>query len=283
MLRLVLATDLSPGSDRALRRAILLARETGARLILAHALSPEARMGGEASSVPVASQLERLARTLNETEGVTAEAVTRVGTPEDVVASLARERDSDLIILGPHRPRPLLDHFSIQAAQRIARAAQTPLLVVNSLPSGSWSRILVASDLTETGDRAMALIGDRCFSPRAAVLLFHGFEPYPAGFIGASGMTAADRSAELARSEREADEALLRAALKAGLESARRIVQPLLQGPAQSVVRAASELGADLLVVGTRRRSGVERLLMGSVAEAAMSEAGSDLLIIPSD
>jgi nucleotide-binding universal stress UspA family protein len=197
------------------------------------------------------------------------------------VASLARQRDADLVIIGPHRPRPLIDHFSTHAAQRIARAAPTPLLVVNTLPSGPWSHILIASDLTETGDKALAFVGDRCFSRQAEILLFHGFEPLPGGFIGASGMTAGERNAELARSEREADEALLRAALKAGLEQARRIVRPLLQNPAASVVKAASDFGADLLVVGTKRRSGVERLLLGSVAEAAIREAGSDLLIIP--
>jgi nucleotide-binding universal stress UspA family protein len=40
-----------------------------------------------------------------------------------------------------------------------------------------------------------------------------------------------------------------------------------------TIIRVAKEIHADLIVMGTRGRSGLERLLMGSVAEKAMRRA----------
>jgi nucleotide-binding universal stress UspA family protein len=49
--------------------------------------------------------------------------------------------------------------------------------------------------------------------------------------------------------------------------------------PASEILRTADEFGADLIVMGTHGRSGLGRLLMGSVAEAVLREAPSPVLI----
>jgi nucleotide-binding universal stress UspA family protein len=48
--------------------------------------------------------------------------------------------------------------------------------------------------------------------------------------------------------------------------------------PATEIVRAAEEIGCDLIVMGTHGRSGVGRLLMGSVAEAVQRKAPCPVL-----
>jgi nucleotide-binding universal stress UspA family protein len=54
----------------------------------------------------------------------------------------------------------------------------------------------------------------------------------------------------------------------------------LLEGdPASEIVRHATETGADLIVMGTHGRTGLERLLMGSVAEKVMREALCSVLV----
>jgi nucleotide-binding universal stress UspA family protein len=55
----------------------------------------------------------------------------------------------------------------------------------------------------------------------------------------------------------------------------------LLEGdPATELVRFANEAGIDLIVMGTHGRTGVERLLMGSVAEKVMREAHCSVLVV---
>jgi nucleotide-binding universal stress UspA family protein len=55
----------------------------------------------------------------------------------------------------------------------------------------------------------------------------------------------------------------------------------LLEGdPATAVTRLAEELPADLIVLGTHGRTGLSRLLMGSVAEAIVRRASCPVLTV---
>jgi nucleotide-binding universal stress UspA family protein len=49
--------------------------------------------------------------------------------------------------------------------------------------------------------------------------------------------------------------------------------------PAEEILRAADDLGADLIVMGSHGRTGLGRLLMGSVAEAVMRRADCPVLL----
>jgi nucleotide-binding universal stress UspA family protein len=53
-----------------------------------------------------------------------------------------------------------------------------------------------------------------------------------------------------------------------------------LGGASEEIVRAAAELDADLIVVGTHGRTGVRRMLLGSVAEAIVRKAGCPVLVV---
>ena len=55
----------------------------------------------------------------------------------------------------------------------------------------------------------------------------------------------------------------------------------LLEGdPATAIVEAAEETGADLVVMGTSGRTGLTRLLMGSVAEEVLRHAPCPVLTV---
>lgn len=55
----------------------------------------------------------------------------------------------------------------------------------------------------------------------------------------------------------------------------------MLDGEAASeIVRYAVDAGMDLIVMGTHGRTGLERLLMGSVAEKVMREAPCSVLVV---
>jgi nucleotide-binding universal stress UspA family protein len=55
----------------------------------------------------------------------------------------------------------------------------------------------------------------------------------------------------------------------------------LLQGdPATEIVRFGRDAGADLIVMGTHGRTGLERLLLGSVAEKVLRDASCSVLVV---
>lgn len=50
--------------------------------------------------------------------------------------------------------------------------------------------------------------------------------------------------------------------------------------PAEEIVRYSRDAGIDLIVMGTHGRTGVERLLMGSVAERVLRDASCSVLVV---
>src|SRR5947209_1624769 len=74
---------------------------------------------------------------------------------------------------------------------------------------------------------------------------------------------------------------------KAQLEQIRPLNQNIavhhvfLEGePAAEIVRYARDAGMDLIVMGTHGRTGMERLLMGSVAEKVLRDASCSVLVV---
>lgn len=53
-----------------------------------------------------------------------------------------------------------------------------------------------------------------------------------------------------------------------------------LTGITEAIAKAGSEWGADLLVIGTANRRGLERFVIGSVAEQLIAKVGSSILLV---
>lgn len=65
------------------------------------------------------------------------------------------------------------------------------------------------------------------------------------------------------------------------LNDAIHVNHVLLRGEAApEIVRYAREMSADLIVMGTHGRTGLDRLLMGSVAEKVLREAACSVLVV---
>ncbi len=89
-------------------------------------------------------------------------------------------------------------------------------------------------------------------------------------------------SAVLVRSLKQASERELAKAVSPLLAAGRTVVSRTQIGAAEDVLTArAQELKARMVVVGTRGRSGAARLLLGSVAERLVRQAGCPVLVVP--
>jgi nucleotide-binding universal stress UspA family protein len=69
------------------------------------------------------------------------------------------------------------------------------------------------------------------------------------------------------------------------MEHARRVVAHIRVGvPARAILQTAADIGADLIIVGTHHRSGLERFVLGSVAERVLRDARCPVLVaLPRD
>lgn len=171
MQRLLVATDLSARSDRALQRARLLAAQHGASLEVVHVVDdalPQHVVVGmtEMAHSAVSAQLNALGRTDDLRLSI------QVIPGEDFVDILrgAENATADLIVLGIHRhsTRPL---FCGTTAERIIRLGNRPTLTVRDPVVGPYQRILLAVDLSPHSRRALEVAVD--LAPEADFQLIH--------------------------------------------------------------------------------------------------------------
>lgn len=97
------------------------------------------------------------------------------------------------------------------------------------------------------------------------------------GYAGIPGMK--DRLIDLMMHEgQEATEEVERLAHKAGVPCTRQV----LRGhPSDELLRYSQESGADLLVMGSVGKSGLDRFLLGSVAEKVVQHSKVPVALVP--
>ncbi len=137
------------------------------------------------------------------------------------------------------------------------------------------STVIVATDLTRVSARAVEVAIDLARRLSARLLLVNVLD------LGRlSGLGRHDR-VDQARAEREPVLLeMVRAARAAGVEAEFLLWQG---APVDTITEAATSEGAEMIVVGTHRRRGPGRMLLGSVSDELVRTAGVPVLIVPTE
>lgn len=282
MRTILLATDFSTRSDRALRRAVLLARQLAAELLLVHVIDPDrpARLV-EAERREAHALLAELADTLCGSDRIGCRFELRTGEPFEGVLAAAAESGAELIVLGPPRRQLLRGVLTGTTAERVIRAGALPVLVANGVPAAPYRRVLLATDLSAGAAAAaetMARLGlDRLGTLAAA----HVYPTAAPTLLLRTPVTAGEAEPLRAQERREAAAGLARFLAETGLARARRLVLAGDRPIADLLLDVAGRLRADLLVLATRGKAGLGKRLLGSVAEELLRSAELDLLMVP--
>ena len=282
--RILFATDFSPRSDRAGRRAALLARQMGASIAIVHVVDddrpPRLVQRARAEALEL---LEEMRRTFTETDGIECDVTVALGEAFAGTLSAASETGADVILIGPHRRRILKDVFTGTTAERTVRGARRPVLMANGTPAGPYRNVLVATDLSDCSSAALHLCDRWRLGETAAVSLVHVFDAPARGVMQRASVTQ-DAIADYVSEETERAESELRAFLARHAFSADRILLRPAGGPtAAEILKAAEECDAQLIVVGTHGRTGIAKALLGSVTEYLLRTAECDILAVPTE
>src|SRR5690606_35052482 len=134
MPTILVAIDFSIGSDRALRRAGILARESGASLHLLHVLEEAATADVRRQSAATAhGRLARIAGAIAAFDGIACDSEVVAGNAAEEIAVAAGKLEASLIVTGPHEPRFFLDLISRPTAEALAKRSGVPVLMANTL------------------------------------------------------------------------------------------------------------------------------------------------------
>ncbi len=288
--RILLATDFSDGAGHARHYAVFLARAHGAELRIVHVTLPYPTLSADAVAdsyvlepvrKAVSRALEELAASIGQA-GVRATGTQVIGIPSEELTRAAREWEADLIVMGT-QGRTGLDYVLVgSTAERVVKTAPCPVLAVRTGSSVveddvRMRRLLVPLDFFQPSIDALetALLLARRVS--ASMKLVHVLD-----WAWIRLHYSPTDLAEEPRIRKDLEDRLDRYAgilRHAGIAVDTSILGGA--GPVEHIVEAAAQQGADLVIMGTHGRRGLQHALMGSVAEGVLRRAPCPVLAVP--
>jgi len=286
--------DGSTIAEAAVPVAAAIADRTGAVIHLVHVR----RMvpADDAEVEPAESYVARVARGLTErgysvTAALLPEDPPELLKPTPSPGAIARQivdyavtQDADVIIMTTHGRSGFSRRWFGSVTDAMLRASSLPVLVVRKRAGKpvdqGFPRILIATGGDDAGPRIMEAARSitRPFDPQYMVVRILPLaytvvgEVVPATVVYAS-MTAVDEEDAAGREL---------AQLARGLESENvQIVTRLHAVPARAILELAAEHDVDLVVVGTRARGRIDRILIGSTADKVARGARCSVLVVP--
>ncbi|HRQ77431.1 MAG TPA: universal stress protein [Gemmatimonadaceae bacterium] len=285
--------DGSPLSERALRYAVPLAERHGARLTLLHVAAPmlDAIAGGGAPVREPAldaawraedrKAVERIAKRTRKQTAVQVDVVYREGRPAPAIAEFATTEGVSLVVLCTHGRGGFERLWLGSVADALLRQLTVPTLLVRGargadLPEPGeelFPHILVPLDGSPRAERALAeaigLVGN------ASVSLTLLSVVHPTAAMGAKSFPS--------QAERELCASYLEP-LAARHRTERRSIAvetTVTANVGRAIVEHAKRHDASLIALATQGLGGVQRFIVGSVADKLLRTSPVPVLVLP--
>jgi len=142
---ILVPTDFSEYSDKALQHATDIARQNNARIYLLHVIGVtqqcivdyciDKQMVDQLEQQSIDSAKEMIRKQLDklkEAESVEIVPDIRKGTPYEEILKEQEDKKMDLIVIASHGKTGLLSHLIGSVAEKVSRAAKCPVLLVRS-------------------------------------------------------------------------------------------------------------------------------------------------------
>jgi len=282
MKRILVASDLSARSDRAVRRAVRLAGQTGAALNLVHVVDDELPDEIAQSAMAAAGDmLSAMVSRLDVPAGVDVAVKVVAGQAHLSIVDEAAASDADLIVLGIHRNESSRLPVIGSTMGRVIRESSVPLLVAMRPAGDPYRKAVVGVDLSVFSEAAIAAA--KFLVPDGEIELVYAYHVPFSGFLSHS-VSADDLRREY---QKDLAELIGRQAkpihriAKSPCRGDSRIRAEPIEGEVRAVLRnRVDEIDAELLVLGSNGRSDLTRIWLGSVAEHFLVHPPCDVLVV---
>ncbi|MCI2394931.1 universal stress protein [Aliiroseovarius sediminis] len=279
MKTIVVGTDLSERSDRAMSRAAMLAKQSGATLHVLHVVDDELPTSiAQEQQKNVEALLNRQIANRGIGADIKVEIHVVFGNSWSTLLDQVEVLGADLVVLGTHRSRGFLDRFRGTTIERVAASSPVPLLTVSEQASAPYQRPLVGVDFSQCACNAANLVAS--IAPGHPVTFLNAYHiPYR------TLTTRPTAGGELSQRDKQRIEASLKGEMTQFEESLNDDVTYewlLVEGSPSAILdREARRLDADLVCVGPHARSWLSKALLGSTAEQLLTDPPCDVLVTP--
>ncbi len=287
--KIVVATDFSDQANDALSHAAAIAKIRDAELVLVHALSmpdtgynmpysvrvPEAYLE-LASEIRIDAESKLKAeRERLEADGIKVTTRCEAEMPDRSILDVAEALEADLIVVGSHGRTGLTRFLLGSVAEHVARHANCDVLVARGpAPEEGYRSLLVPTDFSAQGEtvlsQAMGLV-----KGEGNVDLLHCWElpGVPISYFGNTDYGLAD--------------SINNGAVQLGAKWVEKFQTDNVKltfsaergDPRHTIEERTKATSYDLVVMGSHHRKGIQRFLLGSVAETTMRHLETSVYI----
>lgn len=208
------------------------------------------------------------------------------GDPPEAILEFAGSYRPDLIVVGTHN-KSSLDAFLLGSVSRaILDAADFPVLLARKtqreLQASGQGRVLVAVDDSECSAAAVEWLMEQTWLPGHDICLLNVSEPRPGQTFGTSIDKEATRLLKWQAEQAKVDQMLLAWAdvirRETGLST---VYTGIVEGdPVETIVKAATNWPADLIVMGSHGKSPIAKLILGSVSHKVSINAPCSVEVV---
>lgn len=289
---LIAAIDFTPSCSVALLEAARRAKLDGSAITAVHVmdefLAHELKRALSTDQATIrADWVERLQKFVDETEGDTGtvNVEVRIGHPYTELVEACRAHSADLLVMGAKGSKNEPHRIGVIAAKCV-RKAPIDVLVVRQDAQGPFQKIVACVDFSENSAKAVQCalhVAQQdgasldCLnvyqSALAMSLDYGGFAPSMPAAIDPETVAnwRKDLDAFLAPLTRDAGEVKVTALIKERINIR------------EAILDHVNEVHATLVVLGTRGKTGLRELLIGTTAEKIVQSAHCSILAVKPD
>ncbi|SNZ14011.1 universal stress protein [Hydrogenobacter hydrogenophilus] len=288
MMKFLVPVDFTEITNPLLRLVKILAQAHSAKVALLHVVSPVLYLpypesfGMSVIDLELLSDLEkrkeeeakeRLSGLADFLKPIPVELMIDMGDPAELI--LEKEQSFDLIIMASHR-KSLIEKILVgSTAEKVARYTKKPLLVLKGREVENFKKVVIAHDLSKYADLAFefAIKLLKPFNPQTTIL--HVEETIELPVVA----NIKDVISERYREEKiKYLESLKEKARAEGFTTQVKVIEG--KNPADAVLEyLKNNTDVDLIVMGNRGLSTLQRVLLGSTSSEVLKKAELPVLI----
>lgn len=283
MKNILIATDLTLNCDRAMERAIKLAKSANAKLHIIN-VSPEYMLPKNKKEALAAKQEnEKLIRAHIESYNGLSTVKTAIHLVESnnafiEIIEAAHKCKADIIVMGVHNKQGFKDLFVGTTIERVIRKGVAPVLMVTAKPKGEYKSVIVGCDFSSSSAKALTV--SMQIAPKSTIGLIHAYHFSNTRTGMKIDLHAGDIIMNLESDMLDKFVKENKATLKKYGFIGKKFSHKLVKAePFVALKGEVKKQKADLLAIGVNSRSGFFTKKIGGVAEDILATPPCDILV----
>ena len=287
---ILVAFDYSQSSINALHEAARMATVRNLRLICVHILDAEILgdfhkdLSSEATGIFVAAQ-DKLNEFIKENIKATChiDALVKMGNPYVEIMRMIKNHQPETLVLGSHGTRTVYFDQIGGLASRCIRQAPVEVFLIRDAQNKPFNRIGACIDFSENSIRAAHRAAEIAVQDGATLHLLHAYRAPSYLDTGLGWLSPVFKKTDSEEVQRNKEQELhkLRDELlaKHGLKDISVLVSQV-NNIANGIYELLKGIDADLVVLGTRGRTGLKSIFLGTTAESIIQTTPCSVLAV---